>query len=70
MKGSTFTNYEELPLFLSAKLVAQTLGISRSSAYELMHDKDFPALRIGSRIIVPKEDLRKWVADNTKGVQN
>jgi len=35
-----------------------------------MHDKDFPALRIGSRIIVPKEDLRKWVADNTKGVQN
>jgi len=70
MKGSAFTNYEELPLFLSAKLVAQTLGISRSSAYELMHDKDFPALRIGSRIIVPKEDLRKWVADNTKGVQN
>jgi len=35
-----------------------------------MHDKDFPALRIGSRIIVPKEDLRKRVADNTTGVQN
>lgn len=57
-------------MFLSAKLVAQTLGISRSSAYELMRDKDFPALRIGNRIIVPKEDLRKWVAANTKGVQN
>jgi len=70
MKESAITNYEELPLFLSAKLVAQTLGISRSSAYELMHDKGFPALRIGNRIIVPKEDLRKWVADNTKGVQN
>jgi len=70
MKESVFTNYEELPLFLSAKLVAQTLGISRSSAYELMHAEDFPALRIGSRIIVPKEDLRKWVAANTKGVQN
>ena len=70
MKESVFTNYEELPLFLSAKLVAQTLGISRSSAYELMHDTSFPALRIGSRIIVPKEDLRKWVAANTKGVQN
>ena len=69
MKESVFTNYEELPLFLSAKLVAQTLGISRSSAYELMHDKSFPALRIGSRIIVPKEDLRKWVAANTKGEQ-
>ena len=72
MEFQTSSNPEndDLPLFLSAKLIAQTLGISLSSAYELMHDKDFPALRIGSRIIVPKEDLRKWVADNTKGVQN
>ena len=27
MKESKFTNYDELPLFLNAKLVAQTLGI-------------------------------------------
>ena len=70
MKESVFTNYEELPLFLSAKLVAQTLGISRSSVYELMRDKSFPALRIGSRIIVPKEELRKWISANMKGEQS
>ena len=32
MKESKFTNYDELPLFLSAKLVAQTLGVGRATA--------------------------------------
>lgn len=67
MKKSEFTNYDELPLFLNAALVAQTLGISRASAYELMNMKSFPALRIGSRIVVPKEKFREWVEQNTNG---
>lgn len=67
MKESQFTNYDELPLFLNAPLVARTLGISPSSAYELMHEKDFPALRIGSRIVVPKDKFRRWVEQQTGG---
>ena len=31
------------------------------SAYELMHETGFPALRIGNRIVVPKEKFRQWV---------
>ena len=61
MKKSTHTPYDELPLFLNADLVAQVLGISISSAYELMHEKDFPSLRIGNRLIVPKEKFKIWV---------
>ena len=68
MKESKFTNYDELPLFLSAKLVAQTLGVGRATAYELMNKKDFPAIRIGSRIVVPKENFRQWVEQQTGGV--
>jgi len=67
MKESEFKSYDELPLFLSAKLVAQTLGVSISSSYELMAEKDFPALRIGSRIVVPKDKLRQWVERQTGG---
>lgn len=67
MKESEFKSYDELPLFLSAKLVAQTLGISISSAYELMAEKDFPALHIGSRIVVPKDKLRQWAERQTGG---
>ena len=45
MKESNYKTYEELPLFLNAETVANVLGIAMSSAYELMKDPDFPALR-------------------------
>lgn len=67
MRESTFTNYDQLPLFLNANTVAQTLGVSISSAYELMHEQGFPALRIGSRMVVPKEKFRQWVEGQLGG---
>lgn len=67
MQESIFTNYDQLPLFLNANTVAQVLGVSISSAYELMHEKDFPALRVGNRIIVPEEKFCQWVEEQTGG---
>ena len=61
MKESNYKSYDELPLFLNAATVAKVLGIAPSSSYELMHEKDFPALRIGNRIVVPKEAFIRWV---------
>ena len=40
---------------LNVVQVAAVLGISRAGAYELVHGEEFPALKIGSRIVVPKE---------------
>ena len=60
MKESNYKSYDELPLFLNAAIVAKVLGIAPSSSYELMHEKDFPALRIGNRIVVPKETFIQW----------
>ncbi len=67
MKESKFTNYEQLPLFLNANTVSRVLGIAISSAYELMHEKDFPAIRIGSRLVVPKEKFIAWVDQKSGG---
>lgn len=67
MKVSQFKDYDELPLFLNAELVAQVLGIAPSSAYELMHEDGFPTLRIGNRMVVPKEKFVAWVEEHTKG---
>lgn len=67
MKESIYKDYEELPLFLNANTVAKVLGVSPASGYELMHEKDFPSLRIGSRIVVPKEQFILWVKQHTKG---
>ena len=67
LKNSKIKSYEELPLFLNVPILAETLGISESSAYELMKTKDFPTLRIGSRYVVPKEDFILWVDRHTTG---
>ena len=67
MKGSSYKHYDDLPLFLNAELVAKVLGVSPSSAYELMHEDGFPVLRIGSRMVVPKEQFIQWVQDHTGG---
>ena len=67
MKKSEFKSYDELPLFLNAELVAQVLGIAPSSAYELMHEERFPVLKIGNRMVVPKEKFIRWVEEHTKG---
>ena len=67
MNESIYKSYDELPLFLNARMVAQLLGVSNSSAYELMHEKNFPTLRIGSRMVVPKDKFIEWVVQHTKG---
>lgn len=67
LKESVYKSYEELPLFLNAKMVAQVMGIAPSSVYELMHESSFPVLKIGSRMVVPKEKFIEWVERNTGG---
>ena len=69
MKESIYKSYEDLPLFLNAELVAKVLGVSISSAYELMHEEGFPSVRIGSRLVVPKEKFQQWVDRQIGGVE-
>ena len=67
MKESAYKDYDELPLFLNAATAAKALGISPSSGYELMHEPDFPVLKVGSRMVVPKEKFMEWVSRHTQG---
>ena len=67
MKELVYKSYDELPLFLNAATVAKVLGISPSSGYELMHETDFPVLKIGNRMVVPKEKFVEWVLRHTQG---
>ena len=69
MKRSDYTDYVQLPLFLNAEMTAKLLGISLSSAYELMHEEVFPSVRIGSRFVVPKDKFQQWVERQTGGAR-
>ncbi len=64
---SKYTTYEQLPLMLSVPDVAAVLGISRAAAYELARNKDFPALRIGTRIVIPKDKFINWINRRVEG---
>ena len=67
LKESSYKSYDDLPLFLNAATVAKVLGVSPSSGYELMHEPGFPVLRVGSRMVVPKEQLIRWVNERVGG---
>ena len=63
-----FTSHDELPMMLTVPETACVLGISRARCYQMCHEvSDFPALRIGARrIMVPKEDLLRWIRVHIK----
>ena len=68
MRESKYRSYDDLPLMLSAPEVAEVLGISRAGAYDLVRSAGFPRMKLGNRILVPKDKIIKWIDDNTEGV--
>ena len=61
MRESKFKEYTDLPLTLTAPEVGEVLGISRAAAYALVRSEGFPHLRIGNRILVPKDKFIAWI---------
>lgn len=59
------TSFDQLPLTLCAEEVAAVLGISRANTYILMRSESFPTIRIGKRMIVPKDKLIAWIDNQT-----
>ena len=65
---NTYRNYNDLPLMLSVPEVAKVLGISRAGAYQLVRSAGFPHMKIGNRILVPKDKFLKWI-DEQRSVE-
>ncbi len=57
-----FTNFDEMPVNLSVTQAADALSIAPVSLYKLIKkDKTFPTMKLGRRIVIPKEALKKWI---------
>lgn len=65
MLESKYKSFDELPLFLNYQMIADILGISRAVAYQLMREDSFPTLRIGKRMVVPKDRFIAWLEATT-----
>ena len=67
MKRSIYKNTDELPMFLTVMDVANLLGISRASAYELLREENIPKLKIvQGRTIIPRDRLLEWLDEQTR----
>ena len=54
-------------MFLTVMDVANLLGISRASAYELAKEENFPKLKIvQGRTIIPRDRLLEWLDEQTR----
>ena len=66
MKEGKFRSYGDLPLTLTVPEVGDALGISRAKAYDLVRSEGFPSMRIGTRILVPRDKLIRWIDEQTE----
>lgn len=66
LRESKFKSYQDLPLTLTAPEVGEVLGISRAAAYELVRSKGSPRMKIGTRILVPRDKFIQWIDEQTE----
>lgn len=63
-----YNNYDEMPMFLSIKDVADTIGLSVSKIYDIAStDKSFPCVVLGRRKVVPRDEFKSWIKASSKG---
>lgn len=56
-----YSSFDDLPLYLSIEEVGYLLGVSRAGAYTLAHSEGFPLIRVGKRMVVPRDALLIWL---------
>ncbi|HCT92343.1 MAG TPA: hypothetical protein DF613_13345 [Lachnospiraceae bacterium] len=50
---------------LTIEDICRELGIGRSTAYKLLKKKKIPSCRIGARLVVKKEALKRYIEEQT-----
>lgn len=50
-----------MPVCLTIKEVASFMKIGINKAYEVVHSKGFPKIKVGRRIVIPTESFLEWL---------
>ncbi len=54
-----------VPMLLTAREVGKLLALGRSTIFELLAAGEFPTVRIGRAVRVPRQALEDWVRQRT-----
>ena len=59
-----FHSWENVPIMLSVKQVAEVLGVSRACVYTMLKEDKLPKIQVGKTHKISKEALRRWIEDS------
>ena len=54
-------------LTYTVKEMAEAVGVSLPTAYEMIHIHDFPVIRVGRKVIIPIASLKLWLERRAAG---
>ena len=60
----------ESKMCMTVPEVAEAMGISRPTAYTLANRADFPAIRLGKRIVIPRDAFESWLRETATQGRN
>ena len=55
-------------LTMTVDELREAMGCGRRQAYDLVNRADFPKIRLGKRILIPRDALMRWLEAQTEGV--
>ena len=55
---------------ISVSEMQSRLGVSRPMAYQLVNKENFPAIRIGRKILIPIKQLDRWIDEQVADKAN
>jgi excisionase family DNA binding protein len=54
-------------MLLSIQEVGKQLGLGRDRAYELIRSGRIRSVKVGARLLVPRQELEAWIAREVEG---
>ena len=56
-----FRSFDDLPMILDVRMVAEILHLSMTGAHTLFNREEFPSFRVGARKLITKDSFLKWI---------
>lgn len=62
-EATVIRSVDELPILMTAEDVAATGLCGRNKAYDILNTDGFPAIKVGKKLLVPKDAFVAWIRD-------
>lgn len=57
IENSTYKEMGDYPPILQARHIQELLNVCEAVAYQVMHNADCPTIKMGKRMVVPRDDF-------------